>query len=253
MRTYADLTIWKHAVTYLHELYECYSKIVAVFSNERRLTPAETLVSQQLYRGEHCSPKRSDAIDGAWNYEGRQWPEKVNASIYLSISFSSYLSISVGSYLSCSIFISASLFVYLSLYVFMYLYIYNLSRCFFISSLFASIYLSIYLIHSISYLSIYLSILNDFSSYSPLGKLSRVVRSTGSFKKKLKFFCIFETWGFRNKWLIKIFTFLWNGKWVKLLKRLIIFIKPLHSGRIWHKVNFFKRSLTGLNSEFSFS
>ena len=27
----------------------------------------------------------------------------------------------------------------------------------------------------------------------------------------------------------------------------------LRSGRIWHKVNFFKRSLTGLNSEFSFS
>ena len=29
--------------------------------------------------------------------------------------------------------------------------------------------------------------------------------------------------------------------------------QPLCSGRIWHKVNFFKRSLTGLNSEFSFS
>ena len=29
--------------------------------------------------------------------------------------------------------------------------------------------------------------------------------------------------------------------------------QPLRSGRIWHKVNFFKRSLTGLNSEFSFS
>ena len=29
--------------------------------------------------------------------------------------------------------------------------------------------------------------------------------------------------------------------------------QPLHSGRIWHKVNLFKRSLTGLNSEFSFS
>ena len=28
--------------------------------------------------------------------------------------------------------------------------------------------------------------------------------------------------------------------------------QPLRSGRIWHKVNF-KRSLTGLNSEFSFS
>ena len=27
----------------------------------------------------------------------------------------------------------------------------------------------------------------------------------------------------------------------------------LRSGKIWHKVNFFKRSLTGLNSEFSFS
>ena len=29
--------------------------------------------------------------------------------------------------------------------------------------------------------------------------------------------------------------------------------QPLRSGWIWHKVNFFKRSLTGLNSEFSFS
>ena len=29
--------------------------------------------------------------------------------------------------------------------------------------------------------------------------------------------------------------------------------QPLLSGRIWHKVNFFKRSLTGFNSEFSFS
>ena len=29
--------------------------------------------------------------------------------------------------------------------------------------------------------------------------------------------------------------------------------QPLRSGRIWHKVNFFKRILTGLNSEFSFS
>ena len=29
--------------------------------------------------------------------------------------------------------------------------------------------------------------------------------------------------------------------------------QPLRSGRIWHKVKFFKRSLTGLNSEFSFS
>ena len=29
--------------------------------------------------------------------------------------------------------------------------------------------------------------------------------------------------------------------------------QPLRTGRIWHKVSFFKRSLTGLNSEFSFS
>ena len=34
---------------------------------------------------------------------------------------------------------------------------------------------------------------------------------------------------------------------------IIIFTQPLRSGRIWHKVNFFKQSLTGLNSEFSFS
>ena len=42
---------------------------------------------------------------------------------------------------------------------------------------------------------------------------------------------------------------------VYYLKPFIIFIftQPLRSGRIWHKVNFFKRSLTGLNSEFSFS
>ena len=34
---------------------------------------------------------------------------------------------------------------------------------------------------------------------------------------------------------------------------LILIYHPLRSDRIWHKVNFFKRSLTGLNSEFSFS
>ena len=34
---------------------------------------------------------------------------------------------------------------------------------------------------------------------------------------------------------------------------LTIFTQPLRSGRIWHKVNIFKRSSTGLNSEFSFS
>ena len=33
----------------------------------------------------------------------------------------------------------------------------------------------------------------------------------------------------------------------------LLFTQPLRSGRIWHKVNFFfKRSLTSLNSEFSF-
>ena len=30
-----------------------------------------------------------------------------------------------------------------------------------------------------------------------------------------------------------------------------IFTQPLRSGRIWHRVNLFKRSLTGLNSETS--
>ena len=34
---------------------------------------------------------------------------------------------------------------------------------------------------------------------------------------------------------------------------MIIFTQPLRSGRIWHEVNIFKRSLTGLNSELSFS
>ena len=33
----------------------------------------------------------------------------------------------------------------------------------------------------------------------------------------------------------------------------ILFTQPLRSDRIWHKVNFFKQSLTGFNSEFSFS
>ena len=33
----------------------------------------------------------------------------------------------------------------------------------------------------------------------------------------------------------------------------IIFTQPLRSGRIWHKVIFLEQSLTGLNSEFSFS
>ena len=40
---------------------------------------------------------------------------------------------------------------------------------------------------------------------------------------------------------------------VRFKCRMILFTQPLRSGRIWHKVNFFKRSLTGLNSEFSFS
>ena len=39
-------------------------------------------------------------------------------------------------------------------------------------------------------------------------------------------------------------------KWVL---HFILFTQPLRSGRIWHKVIFFKQSLTGLNSEFSFS
>ena len=33
----------------------------------------------------------------------------------------------------------------------------------------------------------------------------------------------------------------------------IYIYQPLRSGRIWHKVNDFKQSLTGLNSEFYFS
>ena len=44
--------------------------------------------------------------------------------------------------------------------------------------------------------------------------------------------------------------------WMKAIVRkalMILFTQPLRSGRIWHKVNFFKRSLRGLNSEFSFS
>ena len=40
---------------------------------------------------------------------------------------------------------------------------------------------------------------------------------------------------------------------VHLIDVLVIFTQPLRSGRIWHKINDLKRSLTGLNSEFSFS
>ena len=32
------------------------------------------------------------------------------------------------------------------------------------------------------------------------------------------------------------------------IKAMILFTQPIRSGRIWHKVNFFKRSLTGFNS-----
>ena len=38
----------------------------------------------------------------------------------------------------------------------------------------------------------------------------------------------------------------------RLWAKYILFTQPLRSDRIWHKVNF-KRSLTSLNSEFSFS
>ena len=48
------------------------------------------------------------------------------------------------------------------------------------------------------------------------------------------------------------------NEWYSLTSRykithdgLTIFTQPLRSGRIWHEVNF-KRTLTGLNSEFSF-
>ena len=45
---------------------------------------------------------------------------------------------------------------------------------------------------------------------------------------------------------------LWTS--INLIKKnsLIIFTQPLRSGRIGHKVNFLKRILTGLNSEYSF-
>ena len=45
---------------------------------------------------------------------------------------------------------------------------------------------------------------------------------------------------------------LWSAGTAKMtiLQIIIIFTQPLRSSRIWHKVNFFKRSLTGLNSEF---
>ena len=49
-----------------------------------------------------------------------------------------------------------------------------------------------------------------------------------------------------SMWVIDIMNVLRTGM-------NIIFTQPLRSGRIWHKINLFKRSLTGLNSEFSFS
>ena len=50
---------------------------------------------------------------------------------------------------------------------------------------------------------------------------------------------------------------IYQFKWYSLtgiisLALLVLFTQPLRSSMIWHKVNF-KRSLTGLNSEFSFS
>ena len=36
------------------------------------------------------------------------------------------------------------------------------------------------------------------------------------------------------------------------LHKYVYISQPLCPGRIWHKVNIFKQSLTGLNSEFSF-
>ena len=48
-----------------------------------------------------------------------------------------------------------------------------------------------------------------------------------------------------TKWRIFLFSALY---WMPLIYHIY---QPLRSGRIWHKVNF-KRSLTGLNSEYSF-
>ena len=45
----------------------------------------------------------------------------------------------------------------------------------------------------------------------------------------------------------------YSTKYSEIKPWTILFTQPLRSGRIWHKVNFFKRSLAGLNSEFSFS
>ena len=46
----------------------------------------------------------------------------------------------------------------------------------------------------------------------------------------------------------------WDPRWWCDMMMIYIYIyQLLRSGRIWHKVSFFKRSLTGLNSEFSFS
>ena len=52
----------------------------------------------------------------------------------------------------------------------------------------------------------------------------------------------------------KWFSAIWNtNSRVQDLNSGYHIYQPLRSGRIWHKVKFFKRSLTGLNSEFSFS
>ena len=61
-----------------------------------------------------------------------------------------------------------------------------------------------------------------------------------------------------SKWYY--LTYIWEDKGAHNFPKgicpkmnVIIFTQPLHSGRIWHKVNDFERSLSGLNSEFSFS
>ena len=66
---------------------------------------------------------------------------------------------------------------------------------------------------------------------------------------KFEFNYLFNTWG----WIVLNSIVHIQGQIDKGKIMKYYIYQPLRSGRIWHKVNFFKRSLTGLNSEFSFT
>ena len=65
--------------------------------------------------------------------------------------------------------------------------------------------------------------------------------------------CYIGMWGYRSQAASDTSLLFKEQKQIAIEKEFIIFTQPLRPGRKWHTVNFFKRSLTGLNSEFSFS